>query len=51
MTDGSTDSAGRPTIDWKAADFLDADALDRELRRVFSVCHDCRRWQCQSKMT
>mgnify|MGYP001178524168 CR=1 FL=1 len=43
MTDATADSADRPAIDWKAADFLDGDALDRELRRVFGVCHDCRR--------
>ncbi len=43
MTDGTADSAGRPAIDWKAADFLDGDSLDRELRRVFGVCQDCRR--------
>ena len=43
MTEPTAESANRPAIDWKAVDFLDGDSLDRELRRVFGVCHDCRR--------
>lgn len=43
MTDAAADRAGRPAICWNAGDFLDGDSLDRELRRVFGVCHDCRR--------
>ena len=40
----------RPDVDWEAPAFLDADALDRELRRVFAVCHTCRRCEdlCES---
>lgn len=43
MTDAPADRAERPAIDWRSADFLDGDSLDQELRRVFGVCHDCRR--------
>ncbi len=43
MTEGPTQNAARAVIDWKAPGFLDAEALDDELRRVFDVCHGCRR--------
>ena len=33
----------RPAVDWSASAFLDAEALERESRRVFEVCHTCRR--------
>src|ERR1700690_4334245 len=33
----------RNTIDWTHPDFLDAEALDKEMRRVFDICHGCRR--------
>lgn len=36
-------NTGRPAVNWRAAAYLDDDLLDRELRRVFNVCHDCRR--------
>ena len=40
----------RPTIDWEAPAFMDAGALDGELRRVAGVCHTCRRCEdlCES---
>ena len=40
----------RPAIDWEAPAFLDAGALDGELRRVAGVCHTCRRCEdlCES---
>ena len=40
----------RPAIDWQAPAFLDAGALDGELRRVAGVCHTCRRCEdlCES---
>ena len=42
--------AARPAIDWEAPAFLDAGALDDELRRVSSVCNTCRRCEdlCES---
>ena len=40
----------RPAVDWQAPAFLDAGALDGELRRVAGVCHTCRRCEdlCES---
>ena len=40
----------RTAIDWEAPAFLDAGALDGELRRVAGVCHTCRRCEdlCES---
>ncbi|MDE0203748.1 MAG: heterodisulfide reductase-related iron-sulfur binding cluster [Rhodospirillaceae bacterium] len=40
----------RPAIDWEAPAYLDAGALDDELRRVAGVCHTCRRCEdlCES---
>ena len=47
---GPDRSDSRPTIDWEASAFLDAGALDDELRRVAGVCHTCRRCEdlCES---
>ena len=39
-------SLGAPTrhvIDWSNPDFTDEKKLDEELRRVFDICHGCRR--------
>ena len=43
MTDVPSGRAERPAIDWNSSDFLDTDSLDREMRRTFGVCHECRR--------
>jgi len=40
---GRESSDSRPAVDWQAPEYLDAAALDRELRRVAGVCHTCRR--------
>ena len=47
---GSDRPDSRPAIDWEAPAFLDAGALDGELRRVAGVCHTCRRCEdlCES---
>ncbi|MDD9992935.1 MAG: heterodisulfide reductase-related iron-sulfur binding cluster [Rhodospirillales bacterium] len=47
---GRDPPAPRPPIDWGAPEFLDAGALDDELRRVAGVCHTCRRCEdfCES---
>ena len=33
----------RHVVDWQSADFTDPDKIDAELRRVFDICHGCRR--------
>ena len=43
MKEGSLDAPIRHPLNWQNPDFLDADDLDKELRRVFDVCHGCRR--------
>jgi glycerol-3-phosphate dehydrogenase subunit C len=41
--EGSLEAPTRHPIDWQSPDFLDADALNAELARVFDICHGCRR--------
>ena len=43
MSEGSLDAPIRHPIDWSDPDFYDEAKLDAELRRVFDVCHGCRR--------
>ncbi len=41
--EGSLEAPTRHPIAWRDAAFYDAEALDKELRRVFDICHGCRR--------
>lgn len=41
--EGSLDAPTRHPLDWKEADFYDEDSLNKELERVFDICHGCRR--------
>jgi Fe-S oxidoreductase len=41
--EGSLEAPTRHPIDWQSADYYDAAALERELERVFDICHGCRR--------
>ena len=43
MREGGLDAPVRHPIDWQNPDFYDPAKIDRELRRVFDVCHGCRR--------
>jgi glycerol-3-phosphate dehydrogenase subunit C len=43
MREGSLDAPTRHPIDWQNPAFYDEGALDDELRRVFDICHGCRR--------
>jgi glycerol-3-phosphate dehydrogenase subunit C len=43
MREGSLDAPTRHPIAWQDADFWDEAKLDKELRRVFDICHGCRR--------
>lgn len=43
MREGSLDAPTRHPIAWRDDDFLDEQKLDVELRRVFDICHGCRR--------
>jgi glycerol-3-phosphate dehydrogenase subunit C len=48
--EGSLEAPTRHALDWRNPQFYDADALDKELERVFDICHGCRRCfnLCQS---
>jgi Fe-S oxidoreductase len=41
--EGSLEAPTRHALDWHSESFYDAGALDRELERVFDICHGCRR--------
>ena len=43
MSEGSLEAPVRHPIPWRDADFYDPAKLDKELRRVFDICHGCRR--------
>ena len=43
MSEGSLEAPTRHEIPWQDADFTDPAKIDVELRRVFDVCHGCRR--------
>jgi Fe-S oxidoreductase len=41
--EGNLEAPTRHALDWKSADFYNRDLLDKELERVFDICHGCRR--------
>src|SRR5689334_9572432 len=41
--EGSLEAPTRHPLDWRNPDFYDQAALDKELERVFDICHGCRR--------
>jgi glycerol-3-phosphate dehydrogenase subunit C len=41
--EGSLDAPTRHPLDWKNPQFYDQAAIDKELERVFDICHGCRR--------
>jgi len=41
--EGSLEAPKRHPIDWRSASFYAEDQLDKELERVFDICHGCRR--------
>ena len=41
--EGSLDAPTRHPLGWEEMDFFDEAKLDEELRRVFDICHGCRR--------
>jgi glycerol-3-phosphate dehydrogenase subunit C len=42
-SEGSLQAPTRHPIGWQEPQFYDAAALDKELERVFDICHGCRR--------
>ena len=43
MREGSLEAPIRHTLDWQNPWFWDEAALEKEMERVFDVCHGCRR--------
>jgi len=43
VREGSLEAPTRHPLDWKSAGFYDEAQLDKELERVFEICHGCRR--------
>ena len=43
VSEGNLEPPKRRPIEWRDPAFYDQDALDKELERVFDVCHGCRR--------
>ena len=41
--EGSLEAPTRHALEWRSDSFYDTTALDRELERVFDICHGCRR--------
>ncbi|MBW7862209.1 MAG: Fe-S oxidoreductase [Rhodocyclaceae bacterium] len=41
--EGSLEPPRRHPVRWEEPQYYDADELDRELERVFDICHGCRR--------
>ena len=41
--EGSLDAPTRHALAWRDPEFYDADKIDAEMRRVFDICHGCRR--------
>ncbi len=41
--EGSLEAPTRHPLDWRNPEFYDHAALDKELERVFDICHTCRR--------
>lgn len=43
MKEGSLEAPTRHPVAWRDAEFHNQESLDEEMRRVFDVCHGCRR--------
>jgi Fe-S oxidoreductase len=41
--EGNLEAPTRHALAWKSDDFYNAEALNRELERIFDICHGCRR--------
>ncbi len=48
--EGNLEAPTRHPLDWLSEDFYDEDSLNKELERVYDICHGCRRCVslCQS---
>ena len=43
MREGSLEAPTRHPLDWRSEAFYDEGAVEKELGRIFEICHGCRR--------
>jgi hypothetical protein len=43
MREGNLEAPTRHAIDWKNPGFYDQAACEKEMERIFDICHGCRR--------
>ena len=43
MKEGSLEAPTRHPLDWKNPEFYDPEKVEKELGRIFDICHGCRR--------
>jgi glycerol-3-phosphate dehydrogenase subunit C len=43
VREGSLEAPTRHPIDWQSPDYWEQESLERELERVYDICHGCRR--------
>jgi len=43
VREGSLEAPTRHPVEWKSEEFWDKESLDKELERVYDICHGCRR--------
>ena len=43
MREGSLEAPTRHPLNWKSAEFRDSAKVEKELERIFDICHGCRR--------
>jgi len=43
MAEGSLEAPTRHPLDWQNPEFYDMAAIEKEMHRVFDICHGCRR--------
>ncbi|MGF1644119.1 MAG: heterodisulfide reductase-related iron-sulfur binding cluster [Thiotrichales bacterium] len=50
IREGNLEAPTRHPLDWRSPDFYNEESLNKELERVFDICHGCRRCVslCQS---
>jgi glycerol-3-phosphate dehydrogenase subunit C len=41
--EGNLEAPTRHPVDWKGADFYDQASCEKEMERIFDICHGCRR--------
>ena len=51
MREGSLEAPTRHPLDWRSESFYNEEDLNKELERVFDICHGCRRCVTDQRIT